>query len=193
LEQLGVSEFLSYNSFYIKPKIIESKGDTLFAANLTYAQDDADKDFEDWDATSLSTGNYTYEGELCHHQFTDNPSYTYNIEWWRPEAESDKIGGVGTNIDWELVQETVTVNDNGTVTGASNTYKHDETYRFGIILYNDKGKATSVKWIADIRIPPCPVATIENGAYKMKRCTIKFNVKHLPTISDGYRCNCTGY
>lgn len=187
LEQLGVSEFLSYNSFYIKPKIIESKGDTLFAANLTYAQDDADKDFEDWDATSLSTGNYTYGGELCHHQFTDNPSYTYNTDWWRPEEGSDKIGGVGTNIDWELVQEPVIINDNGTVTGASNTYKHDETYRFGIILYNDKGKATSVKWIADIRIPPCPAAEISNGVYEMRRCTIKFNVKHLPTGCTGYQ------
>lgn len=187
LEQLGVSEFLSYNSFYIKPKVIESKGDTLFAANLTYAQDDADKEFENWDATSLSTGNYTEGGELCHQQFTNNSSYIYNIEWWRPEAGSDKIGGVGTNIDWELVQETVTVNDNGTVTGASNTYKHDETYRFGIILYNDKGKATSVKWIADIRIPPCPAATINNGAYQMERCTIKFNLKNLPTGCTGYQ------
>lgn len=187
LEQLGVSEFLSYNSFYIKPKIIESKGDTLFAANLTYAQDDADKEFENWDATSLSTGNYTDGDELCHQQFTNNSSYIYNIEWWRPEAGSNKIGGVGTNIDWELIQEAVTVNDNGTVTGASNTYKHDETYRFGIILYNDKGKATSVKWIADIRIPPCPAATINNGAYQMKRCTIKFNVKNLPTGCTGYQ------
>jgi hypothetical protein len=135
----------------------------------------------------LSTGNYTYEGELCHHQFTDNSSYVYNIEWWRPKAESNKIGGVGTNIDWELVRETVTVNDNGTVGGASNTYKHDETYRFGIILYNNKGKATSVKWIADIRIPPCPAATINNGVYEMERCTIKFDVKHLPTGCTGYQ------
>ena len=200
LEQLGVSEFLSYNSFYIKPKIIESKGDTLFAANLTYAQDDADKEFENWDAKSFSSGNY-YDpdtNELCHHQFTDAASYTYNPSWWyignninnlnneNTLEPNDTIGGYGTNIDWRLVQDTVTVNDNGTVTGASNTYKHDETYRFGIILYNNKGKATSVKWIADIRIPPCTAATINNGEYEMKRCTIKFNVKRLP---DG----CTGY
>lgn len=201
LEQLGVSEFLSYNSFYIKPKIIESKGDTLFAANLTYAQDDADKDFEDWDARSFSSGNYyDLSNELCHRQFTNAASYTYDPSQWyiendinnqgninTPGEANNTIGGYGTNVDWRLIQETVTVNDNGTVTGSSNTYKHDETYRFGIILYNDKGKATSVKWIADIRIPPCPAATINNGAYQMERCTIKFNVKSLPTGCTGYQ------
>jgi hypothetical protein len=42
----------------LKPKIIESKGDTLFAANIAYTQDDVDRTFEDYDTRSFSTGNY---------------------------------------------------------------------------------------------------------------------------------------
>jgi hypothetical protein len=42
----------------IKPKIIESKGDVLFAANIEYVQDDVDKMFEDYDTRSFSSGNY---------------------------------------------------------------------------------------------------------------------------------------
>jgi hypothetical protein len=58
IEQLGVSEFLSYISMEIFPKIIESKGDTLFASNLKYTQDSVDKNFEDYDTRSFSSGNY---------------------------------------------------------------------------------------------------------------------------------------
>lgn len=226
LEQLGLNEFLSYVSFYIKPKIIESKGDTLFAANLKYAQDDADKDFDGYDARSFSSGNYwnvydsqndqyseedvefdlqdeAYEStggsvievenaDLCHRQF-ENSNIVYDEAYWHPyyrllnTVNTNKIGGKGTNIDWELVKETVDINEDGTVTNAINTYKHDETYRFGIVLYNDKGKASSVKWIADIRIPPCPPATITSGGYQMERCTIKFIIKHLPSKCTGYQ------
>jgi hypothetical protein len=57
-EQLGVSEFLALSVMELKPKIIESKGDTLFAANIAYTQDDVDRTFEDYDTRSFSTGNY---------------------------------------------------------------------------------------------------------------------------------------
>lgn len=57
-EQLGVSEFLSLSVMELKPKIIESKGDTLFAANIAYTQDDVDRTFENYDTRSFSTGNY---------------------------------------------------------------------------------------------------------------------------------------
>jgi hypothetical protein len=57
-EQLGVSEFISLNTMDIKPKVIESKGDTLFAANIKYTQDDVDNKFKDYDTRSFSTGNY---------------------------------------------------------------------------------------------------------------------------------------
>jgi hypothetical protein len=98
--------------------------------------------------------------ELCHRQFTNNSDYTYNQKWWRPWSEENILlvnntGGKGTNIDWRLDEELVTVsNTEWNAEFDRAYYKCDETYRFGAVLYNDKNQASSVKWIADIRIPP---------------------------------------
>lgn len=209
-EQLGVSEFLSLNLMEIKPKVIESKGDTLFAANIAYTQDDIDRKFESYDTKSLSSGNYLNSAqELCHHQFDSGQPYTYNVSWWRPlDADNNpitnKIGGTGENIDWELAYDTVSFdfssnagsfsgfNNNDDVDLGPNTYKHDETYRFGIILYDEKGRASSVKWIADIRIPPLDVSNGDiqfvgaNGLH-MNRYYVKFTVKHVPSECSAYQ------
>jgi hypothetical protein len=72
-----------------------------------------------------------------------------------------------------------------------NTYKHDETYRFGIILYDEKGRASSVKWIADIRIPPLnpskgDVDFVGLNSLHMNRYYIKFTVKNVPENCSGY-------
>lgn len=42
---------------------------------------------------------------------------------------------------------------NPVISYAYKSLKRDELYRYGIILYNRKGDASSVKWIADIRTP----------------------------------------
>lgn len=42
---------------------------------------------------------------------------------------------------------------NPLVSYAFKSLKRDELYRYGIILYNKRGDASSVKWIADIRTP----------------------------------------
>jgi len=33
------------------------------------------------------------------------------------------------------------------------TYARNEVYRFGVRLYDQEGRASSVKWIADIKMP----------------------------------------
>jgi hypothetical protein len=58
----------------IKPKIIESKGDVLFAANIEYVQDDVDKMFENYDTRSFSIGNYW--------KLTSTPSNPVTKYWW---------------------------------------------------------------------------------------------------------------
>ena len=249
-EQLGVSEFISLNTMDLKPKVIESKGDTLFAANIRYTQDDVDNKFSEYDAKSFSSGNYwklrnpgegendeqnivfqfptaediesdggfakdrtrTEEADLCHRQFTENNNYAYNEEWWHPltglasSADISKIGGKGTNIDWELASEWVAfrydlnagefyVGETDDTNLGQNTYKHDETYRFGIVLYDDKGRASSVKWIADIRIPPLRVTGSNSDDIRfqggntvyMNRYYVKFTVKHIPERCSGYQ------
>ena len=240
IEQVGVSEFLSYISMEIFPKIIESKGDTLFASNLKYTQDSVDKKFEDYDTRSFSSGNYWVlhnpaqgqdaeqpiefeyptgsdfetggrlidikDADLCHRQFTNNSSGEYNSAWWHPFTTStenivaDVIGGKGTNIDWELKDYEIAFNTDGTIDTSHQgtlydpeigpkTYKHDETYRFGIVLYDDKGRASSVKWICDIHIPPLEVSkdiTIGNKII-MKSYYIRFTIKHVPDGCSGYQ------
>ena len=242
-EQLGVSEFLSLSVMELKPKIIESKGDTLFAANISYTQDDVDKEFEGYDTRSFSTGNYwklrnpeqgqlpnvkidfenlnnaekpggtlvdlSNVADLCHKQFTPVVD-TWSAADWHPFTANtedpvvNKIGGKGENIDWELAHDEASFNfstnygqfdglyQGGDVDLGPNTYKHDETYRFGIILYDEKGRASSVKWIADIRIPP--LRTSENDVrfsglnnLAMNRYYIKFTVKHIPEHCSGYQ------
>lgn len=244
-EQFGVSEFLALNVMELKPKVIESKGDTLFAANIAYTQDDVDKKFESYDTRAFSTGNYwrirnpqqgqsdtadvefnnadntvkpggTFinrtDADLCHHQFDAQTSYPYNISWWRPFALNtntpvpNKIGGKGENIDWELASEWVAfrydlnagefyVGETDDTDLGQNTYKHDETYRFGIILYDDKGRASSVKWIADVRIPPLRITGSNSDDIRfqggntvyMNRYYVKFTVKHIPEGCSGYQ------
>lgn len=245
-EQLGISEFLSLNTFEVKPKIIESKGDTLFAANIQYTQDDVDKKFEDYDARSFSTGNYwrlrnpqqgqnpkvqidfdntdnaenpggtlvdlSDVADLCHEQFTNPSNYDWQERWWHPFTANtetpvvNKIGGKGQNIDWELASDTVSFDfstnagslsgfyQGGDVDLGPNTYKHDETYRFGIILYDMSGRASSVKWIADVRIPPLRVTSsvhdiqfVGLNGLQMNRYYIKFTVKYIPQECSAYQ------
>jgi hypothetical protein len=42
---------------------------------------------------------------------------------------------------------------NEKVTYSLKSLRRGETYRYGIILYSDKGETTGVKWIADIKVP----------------------------------------
>lgn len=289
IEQLGLDELLSLTQMQIKPKLIESKGDTLFAANLKYVQDDVDTQFKDYDARSFSSGNYwelktpiiaqsntdrfrwdeslapvwrkvvstdsdysTFEmtqapiefdlvgnnecrggtfvsedgATLCHRQFTNNFDHTYNVKWWRPFGQAsgqgenisiipDEVGGKGTNIDWRFDEKWIEIHNDGTrktyrkvgpsyswsyelvEDDSSNNrayYKCDETYRFGVILYNERGQASSVKWIADIRIPPRSKDDYDfsadgthfgEGVCRIKVYDIVFKVKNFPEDCSG--------
>ena len=44
-------------------------------------------------------------------------------------------------------------------------YQRDEIYRFGIVLYNNKGLASPVHWIADIRMPNATMGTPDSILY----------------------------
>ena len=58
LQNIASSEFVATNKLLIIPKEIESKGDYLFAANVTYVQDEIDRQFDLFDARCYSKGNY---------------------------------------------------------------------------------------------------------------------------------------
>lgn len=205
-EQLSAEEFLALDGISINPKLVTSKNNYLFAGNVSYTQDDVDKLFKDFDAVSTSTGNYKNDdGELKHHQF-DVGNEAYNEEYWHKSENDNTIGGTG-NISWNFVRRNITLSIEGESSDYKNIYKNDETYRFGIILYDSNGHASSVKWIADIRIPPFNYNTDikfvdKNGveipttdytkdkvyakSFKYLSYDIQFTVNNLPSECSGY-------
>lgn len=81
-----------------------------------------------------------------------------------------------------------------------NGYTRDEIYRFGIVFYNDKGQASPVHWIADIRMPDSKgdkcKSTFFSTSYKITGNVlgINFTVRNIPEGVVRYeivRCNRT--
>lgn len=161
IEEVSLSDFISQTNLYIKPLLIESKNDYLFAANIEYKQEDVDEQFKNVDdsyfkiETTFTQYNVTVNGKFV----TDEDMYNY--------GRSFKIG---------------------------------ETYRFGVILYDNDGRKSSVKWIGDKKIEPKSNSNIdyvtinEDGTYRLKKYGVRVSVtKDIPNCS-GYeivRCNRT--
>lgn len=55
-KEITIDEFLSYYNLSVMPKVIESKGDYLFAGNIKFYQEEIDKQFENFDARCFSSG-----------------------------------------------------------------------------------------------------------------------------------------
>lgn len=64
ISQMSTSEFIALNSIKIKPLLIESKNDYLFAANIDYDQQQVDKTFEGCTVTYTPVFNYAYDLSL---------------------------------------------------------------------------------------------------------------------------------
>lgn len=115
----------------------------------------------------------------CYNPFNDlsndgNLTNAYNL---RPDGQ---LGGAGANISYKFSTTQLPIDDGylktGLMYGTVVTYdkltseldssedlvdnfakyigyQRDETYRFGIVLYDLKGRPSFVKWIGDIRFP----------------------------------------
>lgn len=183
IEEVSISDFLTMATSQIFPSQIESKGDYLFAGNMKYSQDDVDKLFENFDARSFSAGNYIQNGDdvqyiidseqqifisdvdteyLKHQAFDNNQYLKYNQDFWYKFQFGDiSCNGYGKCICWEYTYDIIQDENSDLILpspdnqmGGISTFRSGEVYRFGIRLFNDKGQASSVKWIADIMIPP---------------------------------------
>ena len=177
LQNVSTSEFISTNKLLLIPKEIESKGDYLFSGNVTYIQDDIDRQFSKFDARCFSKGSY-YEynntpikiwddgrtdqyfenvvnnlsdKEIKHHQF-DSYAADFDSNNWYAE---NGVNGHGLCFDWKYVYTTKKLFYTKQYDGETpRTYGRNEVYRFGVRLFDEKGNASSVKWIADIKMPP---------------------------------------
>lgn len=114
LTEVSPSEFLSTYNLQINPKVLESKGDYLFAANIKYSQDSADEDFKNFDVRAFSLGSgidftqdpIQWPTEI--QQFTSydifSNGYTYDSQNWGV-INNTQYNGIGPHIAWKYVEE----------------------------------------------------------------------------------------
>ena len=200
INAMSFDELSSLDTLSIKPKIIESKENYLFAADIQYEIDDVDEQFKNIDMCSISSGNA--ENRYIHQQFVNEDS-EYNPEYWKKPVAGTP-GGEGPHVDWEYAWKEIPVGPSINQDRKEQTryLKHDETYRFGAILYDKQGRKSSVKWIADIRIPNFTADDISvsvlggdvptDVVYNIRQCYIKFTIHDMdPDVSavQIVRCN----
>ena len=186
----------------IVPSIIESKNDYLFAANVTYKQDDLDKKLDEGDDDQkfriYSSGDYDGQTKRDYNrQFDDIKNY--NESFWH--NTQGNIGGDSEYLSWEIIKRPVYINDKNEKflsfsesSGPSEqTYeqiaslRQGEVYRYGAIFYDEEGQRSSVKWLCDIMAPVLAPYNIYdyNGQNicEVIQIGVKFIVNNIP---DGF-------
>ena len=154
----------------------------------------------------------------AYNDFTVDPlsNEPYNSNSYKWQSDLTTIGGEGPNIKYEFVSDTlvvnVTTNSNGRYTEPATIYregfdsyknplveltlmdyKHDEVYRHGIVLTNNRGQDSFVKWIGDIKTPTqAEFRTVQSPGSPtcyIKPLGIKFTVNTAVLTSDivGFR------
>lgn len=144
----------------------------------------------------------------CYNQFNDLSNDGNSLFKYIYDPVNKKIGGIGKNISYEFV-ETQTVISEGSSGWTSiypkvtsevfdNTnlvqeladfvgYQRDEIYRFGIVLYDLKGRPSFTKWIGDIRFPNNNEMRYSGGSGQLVTANnlgIKFTVNFPQTVLD---------
>ena len=130
IQSLSYAELLALQKIPVIFTEIESKNDYLFASNIKYQinnSQDLLQTFNNLDLTAqITDSNYL------------NMSSRYDDWTWRGY---DELGHI---ISWELKENTG---------NSGKALRHNELYRFGIVLYDMYGNAWPVKWICDVRTP----------------------------------------
>lgn len=145
ISRVSLEEFISNNTLSIVPREIESKGNYLFAGNLSYIQDTVDAQFKEVDCTAQAAG--------ASKAFDVKAGYKYNIEdWYIPGTTT--IGGVGQHFQWELIYQDINITIKNETNSDTRSLRRGEIYRYAVILYNEDGQPSSPKWVADIWVPP---------------------------------------
>lgn len=139
-------EFLKLETYdKIKPSVIESKGNYLFAGNIEDFQDEIDAQWKDIDFT--------------------NSRY----------------------VDIQQIYGSYCLNKDGSLySGNYNpSLKPGETYRYGIVLYDETGRRSSVKFVKDEIVQPQELFRLGHQRYEITPIGIKVTVKNIP--------HCSGY
>jgi len=143
-----------------------------------------DDSYTDYDATGYGTAFSIPEEADSINQFNDidnDGNHDYRFMY---HSDGETLGGIGANVNYEFGLKQILIDKNtdqrriyveveGTIANpsfhdysspfqASNFmgYHRDEIYRFGVVFYDNRGRSSFVKWIADIRMPS--ISTLSN-------------------------------
>lgn len=172
IEVITLEDLLSYVKMTFIPKVIESKNDYLFAANIEYNQSDFEKYLEDNNVSErIKAPSTGCDSDGYNIQFNSENILNYDIQnWYDPidyQQGQHTPGGSGEFIKWEYVTERIyttldnkkyttysnSINDTSVLIDQVQSLRHGEVYRYGAVLYNINGQRSGVRWIADIMIP----------------------------------------
>lgn len=152
----------------------------------------------------------TYSGDSISKGFKLDETFYSTVEIGQVAAPTQIDGVAYVNMDTaqNIVQYKEKINLNTPVltsyadpvlASKYRTYQRDEIYRFGIVFYNNRGIASPVHWIADIRMPDsydkefAPFYPAKDGLYA-RPLGIQFEVRNLPEGCSAYeivRCDRT--
>lgn len=139
---ISIEELLAYDAPQVIPHEIESKGEFLFLGNISYVKDGVDYKFKHIDTTAPSSGkNAPFK------------TYEWNHDQWLIPG-STELGGCGEYFKWEYDVKTITVDFDNKTDDDTLSLRRGEIYRYGVILYDEHGQASSPKFVADIMVPP---------------------------------------
>lgn len=183
-----LEEYNSMTGIHIVPRVIESKDDYMFAANISedsYAVYDKEV-LEGWNADE----NVTYEfvtADLIGDVNDSSGKITIKVDGFSKQIDVTSVT-TGATYQMDLSNFIYDLNDtnntyaNVYVTYALKSLRRGETYRYGIVLYDKDGKPYAVKHIADITAPTakeCPFFKVDGGMLHVYPLGIKFTV-NLP-------------
>lgn len=180
---LSLDEYNSMTGIHIIPKIIESKDDYLFAANV---KDESTGYKVDWDATE----NVNIELVTVDLIGDDNISPDDILNSSSGILENSIATSSNDNFDLTKYIETTEgplSYKNPQVSYMFKSLRRGETYRFGIILYDKYGRSSGVKFISDVEVKNVgKTFDIQNGKLIVKPVGVKVTVSELPEDTAAY-------
>lgn len=208
LQTITLEEFNSLSGVHIIPKVIEDKNDYLFAAAI--------KDVRQSSFDELNSGNVHLNYELVYADLVEDSIKEFEQQYPQDYVKENniiqRISDVNNFNFGGAVNNSVLFNKIRLYMGQSQNNKHNygysnpiisyyaksfrrgETYRFGVVFYNDKGESSGViqSTITDIVIPSVqdePIFAIQEintnqDALITKPCGIKFTIEGIPQDTE---------
>lgn len=162
LLDITIEEFNNMTGMHIIPKILESKNDILFAAATTDVQTAEFEDITDEDVTSPLEYEFiqidligdaspapTDNSTIIRHNTIQR---TANDPDWKSRAFSYITGTeLHEDILATVKNNNYTYSDPG-VSYYARSLRRGETYRYGVVYYNERGESSGVTHITDVYV-----------------------------------------